>query len=73
MDGNLYTLELLSEIEAEGALKCRVHVPFHFKNFMDLDMLEKAVDDGEALRLADAVLGLREDVLSTACSKAGRR
>jgi hypothetical protein len=42
MDGNLYTLELLSEIEAEGGLKCRVRVPFHFKNFMDLAMLEKA-------------------------------
>jgi predicted amidohydrolase YtcJ len=42
MDGNLYLLELLSEIEAEGDLLCRVQVPFHFKNFMDLDILEKA-------------------------------
>jgi len=42
MDGNLYTLELLSEIEAEGGLKCRVRVPFHFKPFMDLGVLEKA-------------------------------
>lgn len=42
MDGNLYQLELLSEIEAEGELICRANIPFHFKNFMTLDMLEKA-------------------------------
>ncbi|KQZ32200.1 hydrolase [Mesorhizobium sp. Root552] len=43
MDGNLYQLELLAEIEAEdGGLPCRVQVPFHFKNFMTLDMLDKA-------------------------------
>ncbi len=42
MDGNLYQLELLSEIEAEEGLACRVRVPFHFKNSMSLDMLDKA-------------------------------
>ena len=42
MDGNLYTLELLKEIEEQGDLICRVKVPFHFKNFMTTDMLEKA-------------------------------
>lgn len=42
MDGNLYTLELLSEIEAEGELLCRAKVPFHFKNFMKTEILEKA-------------------------------
>jgi len=42
MDGNLYQLELLAEIEAEGGLLCRVKVPFHFKNFMKIEMLEKA-------------------------------
>jgi predicted amidohydrolase YtcJ len=42
MDGNLYTLELLKEIEAEGNLHCRVKVPFHFKNFMKVEALEKA-------------------------------
>ncbi|NIZ13024.1 amidohydrolase [Phaeobacter sp. HF9A] len=42
MDGNLYTMELLKEIEADGDLTCRIKVPFHFKNFMDVDMLEKA-------------------------------
>jgi len=42
MDGNLYQLELLAEIEAEEGLPCRVRIPFHFKNFMDLSVLEKA-------------------------------
>ncbi|MER8431718.1 amidohydrolase [Mesorhizobium caraganae] len=42
MDGNLYQLELLAEIEAEEGLPCRVKMPFHYKNFMTLDMLEKA-------------------------------
>ena len=42
MDGNLYQLELLSEIEAEGGLLCRVQIPFHYKNVMTLDALEKA-------------------------------
>lgn len=42
MDGNFYTLELLHEIEAEGGLICRVKVPFHFKNFMTINMLDKA-------------------------------
>ncbi len=36
MDGNLYTLELLSEIDAERGLPVRVRVPFHCKNFTDL-------------------------------------
>ena len=42
MDGNLYQLELLSEIEAEGGLLCRVQIPFHYKNFMTLDALGRA-------------------------------
>lgn len=43
MDGNFYQLELLAAIEKEdGGLPCRVIIPFHFKNFMSLDMLEKA-------------------------------
>ncbi len=44
MDGNLYQLELLAEIEAEEGLPCRVQIPFHYKNFMTLDMLDKASD-----------------------------
>jgi predicted amidohydrolase YtcJ len=42
MDGNLHQLELLSEIEDEGNLLCRTQIPFHFKNFMTVDALEKA-------------------------------
>ncbi len=42
MDGNLYTLELLEELHRRGELTARVKVPFHFKNFMDLPILEKA-------------------------------
>ncbi len=42
MDGNLYQLELLAELEAEGKLLCRARVPFHYKNFMSIDILEKA-------------------------------
>jgi len=42
MDGNLHQLELLSELQVEGELLCRSQIPFHFKNFMTLDALEKA-------------------------------
>ncbi|MCA3555580.1 amidohydrolase [Aestuariivirga sp.] len=42
MDGNIYTLELLEELQRRGELSARVRVPFHFKNFMDISMLEKA-------------------------------
>ncbi|MER9210817.1 amidohydrolase [Mesorhizobium sp. M0663] len=42
MDGNLYQLELLAGLEQEGRLLCRTKIPFHFKNFMSLDRLEKA-------------------------------
>lgn len=42
MDGNFYQLELLSELEAEGRLKCRVQIPFHLKNYDPLDRLEEA-------------------------------
>ena len=41
MDGNLYQLELLAEIEKrDGFLPLRVRIPFHLKNFMPLSMLE---------------------------------
>ncbi|MDX8477594.1 amidohydrolase [Mesorhizobium sp. VK24D] len=42
MDGNLYQLQLLAGLQEEGRLLCRTKIPFHFKNFMTLDMLEKA-------------------------------
>jgi predicted amidohydrolase YtcJ len=42
MDGNLYTLELLAELERRGELTARVRVPFHFKPFMPVTALERA-------------------------------
>ena len=42
MDGNRYTLELLSEIRDAGDLCARVKVPFHFKPHMGLEALERA-------------------------------
>lgn len=42
MDGNPYTMRLLTEMEAEGRLLQRVKVPFHFKPEMDLADLERA-------------------------------
>lgn len=42
MDGNLYTLALLREIQTEGNLLARVKVPFHFKPHMALSELDRA-------------------------------
>jgi predicted amidohydrolase YtcJ len=42
MDGNAYTLELLSELRDEGLLLCRARVPFHFKSDMTLSDLDRA-------------------------------
>ncbi|MGH6807266.1 MAG: amidohydrolase [Ensifer adhaerens] len=39
MDGNLYQLEMLAEIEQNGGLPVRTRVPFHMKNFMPLEVL----------------------------------
>ncbi|MFD0857568.1 amidohydrolase [Roseovarius aquimarinus] len=44
MDGNFYQLELLSDLEASGDLKCRMQVPFHLKNYDPLDRLEEAAE-----------------------------
>ncbi|WP_027350583.1 amidohydrolase [Halotalea alkalilenta] len=41
MDGNLYQLEMIEEIEETAGLPVRVRVPFHMKNFMDLSALEE--------------------------------
>lgn len=40
MDGNLYQLEMLDEIERTVGLPVRARVPFHMKNFMPLSDLE---------------------------------
>src|SRR5690606_38197561 len=50
MDGNLYQLELLSEIDAEGRLLCRAQVPFHYKKPMTLADLDKATAMAERYR-----------------------
>lgn len=43
MDGNLYQLEILDEIEKTTGLPARVRIPYHMKNFMPLsDLAEKA-------------------------------
>ncbi|CAN7654364.1 amidohydrolase [Pararhizobium sp. LjRoot255] len=41
MDGNLYQLEMLEEIERQGGLPTRIRVPCHMKNFMPLSELEE--------------------------------
>jgi len=40
MDGSLYQLEMLDEIETTTGLPVRVRMPFHMKNFMPLSDLE---------------------------------
>ncbi|MFD1328993.1 amidohydrolase [Mycoplana ramosa] len=43
MDGSLYQLEMLDEIEKTDGLPVRVRMPFHMKNFMPLsDLTDKA-------------------------------
>lgn len=42
MDGNIYTMQLLSALERRGELTARARVPFHFKPFMALSALERA-------------------------------
>lgn len=43
MDGSLYQLEMLEEIDRTAGLPVRARVPFHMKNFMPLsDIKEKA-------------------------------
>ncbi|KIC28330.1 amidohydrolase [Leisingera sp. ANG-M6] len=42
MDGNLYQLELLAELEAEDKLLCRTEVPLHLKHTDPLERLEEA-------------------------------
>ena len=44
MDGNLYQMELLNEIERENKLSCRVQVPCHFRNTHPLSKLDEAME-----------------------------
>jgi hypothetical protein len=41
-DGNHYQLRLMRDLEQSGELPCRIRIPFHMKNFMDLAELDKA-------------------------------
>jgi hypothetical protein len=50
MDGNWYQLELLQAIEDEGALPCRVQVPWHQKNFFSIERIDEAVAMREQYR-----------------------
>lgn len=43
MDGNFYLLQLLNALQRRGELSARVRVPFHFKNFMDISALDRAL------------------------------
>ena len=62
----------LPEIEAEGGLLCRVQIPFHFKNFMTLDMLEKASDMAATLHSPTGCRRAWSRCSMTACSIPGR-
>lgn len=45
MDGNRYQLELLEAVlKEDGSLPCRIKVPFHFKPWMELSMLDRATE-----------------------------
>ncbi len=43
-DGNHYQLRLMRDLEQAGELPCRIRIPFHMKNFMDLAELDKAAE-----------------------------
>lgn len=43
MDGNLYQMELLSELEADGTLLARVQIPCHLRNTHTLSKLDEAL------------------------------
>jgi hypothetical protein len=42
MDGNIYTMQLLSTLEKRGELTARARVPFHLKPYMGDSALERA-------------------------------
>lgn len=47
MDGNVYQLELLNELETEARLPCRCMVPFHFKG---TDPIDRIAAEGVPMR-----------------------
>ncbi len=50
MDGNWYQLELLHELEKRGELNARVEVPYHHKNYFDVERVDEAVAYREKYR-----------------------
>ena len=44
MDGNIYQLELLDELDGEGQLLCRMEVPMHLKPNDPIDRLSEAAE-----------------------------
>jgi predicted amidohydrolase YtcJ len=42
MDGNIYTMQLLAQLEQQGELTARARVPFHLKPYMGESALERA-------------------------------
>lgn len=41
-DGNHHQLKIMRDLEQAGELPCRIRIPFHMKNFMDLSELDTA-------------------------------
>lgn len=41
-DGNHYQLRLMRDLMQSGELSCRIRIPYHMKNFMALEDLDKA-------------------------------
>lgn len=44
MDGNFYTMDLLSDIDRAQELICRTEVPFHYKSYDPLDRFAEAAE-----------------------------
>ena len=63
MDGNLYQLELLAEIEAGRAAALPHADPVPLQELHDARHARKGVDDGRALQLGVAVVGHGQGVL----------
>lgn len=43
-DGNHHQLKIMRDLEQAGELPCRIRIPFHMKNFMDLSELDTAAE-----------------------------
>ena len=43
-DGNHHQLKIMHDLEQAGELPVRIRIPFHMKNFMDLEKLDEAAE-----------------------------